>query len=172
MKPSDLQTEEFAGHFATYINQVSSEYSLVEELEISVHRLIKFVQNIPLDKFDYRYAEGKWTIKDIIQHLIDAERIFGYRALRFARNDKTELSGFEENDYVDEANAGKRSIQDLLTELAVVRQATLSLYKSFSEEEVMRKGIASNNPISVRALGFVIIGHQNHHQRVFEERYL
>ena len=172
MKPSDLQTEEFAGHFATYINQVSSEYSLVEELEISVHRLIKFVQNIPLDKFDYRYAEGKWTIKDIIQHLIDAERIFAYRALRFARNDKTELSVFEENDYVDAANAGKRSIQDLLTELAVVRQATLSLYKSFSEEEVMRKGIASNNPISVRALGFVIIGHQNHHQRVFEERYL
>lgn len=172
MKPSDLQTEEFAGHFATYINQVSSEYSLVEELEISVHRLIKFVQNIPLDKFDYRYAKGKWTIKDIIQHLIDAERIFAYRALRFARNDKTELSGFEENDYVDAADAGKRSIQDLLTELAVVRQATLSLYKSFSEEEVMRKGIASNNPISVRALGFVIIGHQNHHQRVFEERYL
>ncbi len=172
MKPSDLQTEEFAGHFATYINQVSSEYSLVEELEISVHRLIKFVQNIPLDKFDYRYAKGKWTIKDIIQHLIDAERIFAYRALRFARNDKTELSGFEENDYVDAADAGKRSIQDLLTELAVVRQATLFLFKSFSEEEVMRKGIASNNPISVRALGFVIIGHQNHHQRVFEERYL
>lgn len=172
MNPSQLQPDEFAGHFATYINQVSTEYSLVEELEISVHRLIKFVQNIPLDKFDYRYAAGKWTIKDIIQHLIDAERIFAYRALRFARNDKTELSGFEENDYVDEANANKRSIQDLLTELAVVRQATLSLYKSFSEEELHRKGIASNNPISVRALGIVIIGHQNHHQRIFQERYL
>lgn len=172
MKPTDLQPDEFAGHFATYINQVSSEYNLVEELEISVHRLIKFVQNIPLDKFDYRYAEGKWSIKDIIQHLIDAERIFAYRALCFARNDKTSLPGFEENDYVDEANAGKRSIQDLLSELAVVRQGTLSLFKSFSNEELMRKGIASNNPISVRALGFVIIGHQNHHQRVFEERYL
>ena len=172
MKPSDLKPEEFAGYFTTYINQVSSEYSLVEELEISVHRLIKFVQNIPLDKFDYRYAEGKWTIKDIILHLIDAERIFAYRALRFARNDKTALASFEENDYVDEANAGKRSIQDLLTELAVVRQATLSLFKSFSEEELLRIGTASNNPMSVRALGFVIIGHQNHHQRVFEERYL
>ncbi|WP_309614327.1 DinB family protein [Flavobacterium sp.] len=172
MKPSDLQPEEFAGHFATYINQVSSEYTLVEELEISVHRLIKFVQNIPLDKFDYRYAEGKWTIKDIIQHLIDAERIFGYRALRFARNDKTELPGFEENDYVDYANANQRSIQDLLTELAVVRQATLSLFKSFSNEDLHRIGIASHNLMSVRALGFTIIGHQNHHQRVFEERYL
>ena len=94
MKPSDLKTEEFAGHYATYINQVSGEYTLVEELEISVHRLIKFVQNIPMDKFDYRYAEGKWTIKDILQHLIDTERIFAYRALRFARNDKTELPGF------------------------------------------------------------------------------
>ncbi|MEO5778008.1 MAG: DinB family protein [Flavobacterium sp.] len=172
MKPFDLQPEEFAGHFATYINQVSSEYTLVEELEISVHRLIKFVQNIPLDKFDYRYAEGKWTIKDIIQHLIDAERIFAYRALRFARNDKTGLPGFDENDYVDEANAGKRSIQDLLTEMAVVRQATLSMFKSFSDEELMRIGTASSNPMSVRALGFTIIGHQNHHERIFQERYL
>lgn len=172
MKPSDLQPEESTVHFATYINQVSEEYTLVEELEISVHRFIKFVQNIPLGKFDYRYAEGKWTIKDIIQHLIDAERIFGYRALRFARNDKTELPGFEENDYVDYANANKRSIQDLLSELAVVRQATLTLFKSFSSEELVRMGIAFNKPMSVRALGFIIIGHQNHHQRVFEERYL
>lgn len=172
MKPTDLKPDEFAGHFATYINQVSNEYTLVEELEISVHRLIKFVQNIPMDKFDYRYAEGKWTIKDILQHLIDAERIFAYRALRFARNDQTPLASFEENDYVEEANANSRSIQELLTELAVVRQATLSLFKSFSKEELLRKGIASNNPMSVRALGFVIIGHQNHHQRVFQERYL
>lgn len=172
MKPSELTPNEYASYYGNYISQVSSEYTLVEELEISVHRLIKFVQNIPLDKFDFRYAEGKWTIKDIIQHLIDAERIFAYRALRFARNDKTALPGFDENEYVDATNANKRSIQDLLTELAVVRQATLSLYKSFSDEELLRIGIASENPMSVRALGFVIIGHQNHHQRVFEERYL
>lgn len=172
MKPSDLNPDEYSIHYKPYVDQVSSEYTLVEELEISVHRLIKFVQNIPLDKFDYRYAEGKWTIKDILQHLIDAERIFAYRALRFARNDQSKLPGFEENDYVDEANANKRSIQDLLTELAVVRQASLSLFKSFSAEELTRKGIASDNPMSVRALGFVIIGHQNHHQRVFQERYL
>lgn len=172
MKPSDLNTNEYASHFGTYIGQVSEEYPLVEELEISLHRFIKFVQNIPMDKFDYRYADGKWTIKDIIQHIIDAERIFAYRALRFARNDKSPLASFDENIYVDEANASKRSIQDLLTEMAVVRQASLSLFKSFSEEELKRIGIASSNPMSVRALGFVIIGHQNHHQRVFEERYL
>ena len=172
MKPSDLQSKEIPEYFAAYINQVSSEYTIIEELEISLHRFIKFVQNIPLDKFDYRYAEGKWTIKDIIQHLIDSERIFAYRALRFARNDKAELPGFNENNYVDEANAVKRSIQDLLTEMAVVRQATLSLFKSFSNDELLRIGIASNNSISVRAFGFIIIGHQNHHQRVFQERYL
>jgi uncharacterized damage-inducible protein DinB len=172
MKPSQLQPTEFAPFYATYINQVSEEYTLQEELEISLHRFIKFVQDIPMDKFDYRYAEGKWTIKDIIQHLIDAERIFAYRALRFARNDKTDLPGFEENDYVDNANANERNIMSLLTELSAVRQSTLLIFKTFTEEQLLRQGTANNNPISVRALGFVIIGHQNHHQRVFVERYL
>ena len=172
MKKTQLNTDEYADFYATYINTVTEQYTLTEELEISVHRLVKFVREIPMDKFDYRYAEGKWTIKDILQHLIDAERSFAYRALRFARNDKTELPGFEENDYVDVARANSRSIQDLLTELLVVRQASLTLFKTFNEEELLRKGIASNKPMSVRALGFTIIGHQNHHQRVFEERYL
>ena len=172
MKPTQLQPSEYASYYGAYIAQVSDEYALVEELEISVHRLVKFVREIPMDKFDYSYAEGKWTIKDILLHLIDAERIFAYRALRFARNDKTELPGFDENNYVDEANANSRSIQDLLTELLVVRQSTLTLFKSFSEEQLLRIGVASNNPMSVRALGFVIIGHQNHHQKIFQERYL
>ena len=172
MKQNELNASEYAAYFQSYINQVSNEYTLIEELEISVHRLIKFVQNIPMDKFDYRYAEGKWTIKDILQHLIDAERIFSYRALCFARNDQSKLPGFEENEYVDEAHANQRSIQELLTELAVVRQSTLSLFKSFTLEDMKRIGTASDNPMSARAVGFIIIGHQNHHQRVFEERYL
>lgn len=172
MNASQVQPNEYASYYANYIHQVSNEYSLIEELEISVHRFIKFVQNIPADKYDYRYVEGKWAIKDIIQHLIDAERIFAYRALRFARNDKTPLASFEENDYVEEAQATKRSLQELLSELLMVRQATIALFKSFNAEELLRIGIASDNPMSVRALGFVIIGHQNHHQRIFEERYL
>lgn len=172
MKISQLQPNEYSQFYANYVALVSDEYSILEELEISVHRLVKFVREIPMDKFDYRYAEGKWTIKDILQHLIDAERVFAYRALCFARNDKTELPGFEEDDYVIEANANKRSIQDLLTELLIVRQSSLALFKSFNDEQLMRIGTASNNPMSVRALGFIIIGHQNHHQRVFEERYL
>jgi hypothetical protein len=172
MKISDIPTSEFVTFYGTYISQVSEEYTLIEELEISLHRFIKFVQDLPMDKFDYRYAEGKWTIKDIIQHIIDAERIFAYRALRFARYDTTELPGFDENSYVDQALANKRSIMELLTELSAVRHATIFLFKSFTNEELLRIGVASNSPISVRALGFVIIGHQNHHQRIFQERYL
>lgn len=171
MSLTQLSTTEYSGPFANYV-QETGEINLIEELEISLHAFIKFVQNIPLDKFDYRYAEGKWTIKDIIQHLIDCERIFAYRALRFSRNDKTALPGFEENDYVDNTDANGRSIQDLLTEFSAVRHSTLLFYKSLSEEQLNRIGTASTYQLSARALGFVIIGHQKHHQKVFEERYL
>lgn len=171
MKTSEVAPTEYADWYKNYIIE-AGEVDLIEELEISVHRLIRFVREIPMDKFDYRYAEGKWTIKDILQHIIDAERIFSYRALRFARKDQTPLPSFEENDYADIANGSQRSIQDLLTELAVVRQSTISLFKTFDDEALKRIGTASGNPMSVRALGFVIIGHQNHHQNVYQERYL
>nr|WP_199000809.1 DinB family protein [Flavobacterium sp. ASV13] len=171
MSTTILPETEYSGPFANYIRE-AGEINLIEELEISLHDFIRFVQNIPLDKFDYRYAEGKWTIKDIIQHLIDCERVFAYRALRFSRNDKTSLPGFDENNYVDNTNADGRSIQELLTELSAVRHSTLLFYKSLSEEQLKRIGTASTHQLSVRALGFVIIGHQKHHQKVFEERYL
>ncbi|MBF7091314.1 DinB family protein [Flavobacterium sp. ALJ2] len=171
MLTSQLLENEYSGGFVTYI-QEAGNVNLIEELEISLHDFIKFVQNIPMDKFDYRYAEGKWTIKEIIQHIIDTERIFAYRALRFSRNDKTALASFEENDYVDNTNANARGLQDLLTELSAVRHSNLLFYKSLSEEQLKKIGTASNNQMSVRALGFVIIGHQKHHQKVFQERYL
>jgi uncharacterized damage-inducible protein DinB len=172
MKSTEVQSHEYASYYMNYIALVSDEYTLIEELEIALHRLIKFVQNLPMDKFDYSYAEGKWTIKDIIQHIIDAERVFAYRALCFARNDKTALPSFDEDNYALQTNANKRSIMDLLTELSAVRHSTIYLFKTFSNEQLNRLGIASNSSMSVRALGFIIIGHQNHHQRVFEERYL
>jgi len=171
MKTAELLENEYAGNFGTYIKQ-AGDGLLIEELEISLHEFIRFVQNIPMDKFDYRYAEGKWTIKDIIQHLMDSERIFAYRALRFSRNDQTPLASFEEDDYANNTDSNKRSIQELLTEFSALRHSTLLFYKSLSEEQLKRIGTASNNQISVRALGFVIIGHQKHHQKVFEERYL
>ncbi|KVV14706.1 DinB family protein [Flavobacterium sp. TAB 87] len=171
MKADQLLENEYGSAFHTYIEQ-AGEGDLIEELEISLHDFIKFVQNIPMDKFDFRYAEAKWTIKEIIQHVIDTERIFAYRALRISRNDKTPLSGFDENEYIVNTDSNQRNIQSLLTELSAVRHSNLFLYKSFSEEQLKRIGTASNNEISVRALGFVTIGHQKHHQRIFEERYL
>ena len=171
MNTALLTENEYSGGFANYIKE-AGDVNLFEELEISLHDFIKFVQNIPMDKFDYRYAKDKWTIKDIIQHIIDAERIFSYRALRISRNDKTPIQSFEENDYVENTDANSRSIQELLTEFSAVRHSNILMFKSFSEEQLTRMGIASNHPISVRAIGFLIIGHQNHHQRVFQERYL
>jgi uncharacterized damage-inducible protein DinB len=171
MKSNQLPVNEYADFYKSYI-QVLEDVELIEELEICLHEFIKFVQNIPMDKFDYQYAEGKWTIKEIIQHLIDSERVFSYRALRISRNDKTPLPGFDENDYVTNSNGKERSLQSLLTEMAVVRQATLSLFNSFSQEQLTKIGIASNKEVSVRAIGFIIIGHQKHHQKVFSERYL
>lgn len=171
MKVTDIPENEYSIFNATYIN-AAGEGNLCEDLEISLHDFIRFVQDIPMDKFDYHYAEGKWTIKEIIQHIIDTERIFAYRALRISRNDITPLPGFDENDYASNTNANERHLQSLLTELSIVRQSTLALFKSFSEEQLKRIGIASNNEISVRAIGFIIIGHQKHHQKVYKERYL
>lgn len=171
MNSDQLPINEYAPFYAPYIQALENVH-LIEELEISLHELIRFIQNIPMDKFDYRYAEGKWTIKEIIQHLIDTERIFSYRALRISRKDLTPLPGFEENDYIQNTTANNRTIQDLLTEFSAVRHSTILLFKSFSPDQLTRKGIASNVEVSVRAIGFITIGHQKHHQKVFEQRYL
>ncbi len=171
MRTSQLSENEYSTFNATYI-KAAGEVDLIQELEICLHEFIHFVQNIPMEKFDYRYAEGKWTIKEIIQHIIDTERIFAYRALRISRNDTTPLPGFEENDYAKNTEGNLRSLQDLLTELSAVRHSNLLLFKSFSEDQLKRVGVASESPISVRAIGFMLIGHQKHHQKVFGERYL
>ena len=171
MTSTELSNTEYAPYYGTYI-QMANDVNMIEELEICLHNFIKFVQNIPMDKFDYRYAEGKWTIKEIIQHIIDTERIFSYRALRISRNDKTSLPGYDENEYVANTNAADRHLQSLLTELSIVRQSTLALFKSFSADQLKNLGTASNSPVSVRAIGFILIGHQKHHQKIFEERYL
>ncbi len=171
MENNQLSINEYSNFQVAYI-KAAGNVNMIEELEICLHDFIRFVQNIPMDKFDFRYEDGKWTIKEIIQHIIDTERIFAYRALRISRNDQTPLPGFEENDYAANTDANNRGLQGLLSELALVRESTLALFKSFSEEQLKRTGIVSNNEISVRAIGFILIGHQKHHQKVFQERYL
>ena|SRR5690554_401682 len=169
---SETHLSEYPEYYQGYLKNINPHSDLFEELEASHHYFIKFVQDIPMEKHDYRYDTGKWTIKEIIQHLIDSERIFAYRALRFSRNDKTELPGFDENNYVDYSNGNQRHLKDLLMEFSLVRHTTLALFKSFSEVAMNRNGIASGHKVSVRALGFIIIAHQEHHKKVFQERYL
>ncbi|MBP9794276.1 MAG: DinB family protein [Flavobacterium sp.] len=167
----NLQPTEYPVHYTSYVNEVKS-LDVVEVLEENLHDFVNFITTIPSDKHEYRYLPGKWTIKEIILHIVDAERIFAYRALRFARFDTTPLAGFEENDYVPISNANNRDIKSLLVEFVVVRKATIALFENFTDEMLLHKGIASNGEISVRALGFIISGHCMHHQNVIRERYL
>lgn len=171
MKSSSLQLNEYAPFYKPYIEALG-EVVLLDELYHSTTRVIDFLKTIPSEKYEFRYAEGKWTIKDIVQHLIDAERIFSYRALRIARKDQTPLAGFEENDYVEMAFANNRNINNLIDEFITVRNATLSLFETFSQQQLLQMGTASEKQVSVRAIGFIILGHQKHHERIIRERYL
>lgn len=157
--------------YKNYVKQVE-ETDLIQALRISGHRTLELLHTIPDTKWDYRYADGKWTIRELLCHMIDAERIFAYRALRFARNDKTALAGWEENDYAPQANASGRSMQKIAAEMAHLRSTTIDLFEGFTPDMLSRKGIANNNELSVVALGFIIAGHETHHCHILKERYL
>lgn len=133
--------------------------------------LLAFYTSLPEEKADYSYAPGKWTIKDVLQHVIDAERIFAYRVLRIARHDETPLPGFEENDYAATANASKRTLDSLKEEFKAVRASTDALILSLSEEQLQRRGTASGLPVSANTYAYIVYGHLLHHKRITEERY-
>jgi hypothetical protein len=171
MKSNQLPVNEYADYYKSYI-QVLEDVELIEEMEICLHEFIKFVQNISMDKFDYQYAEGKWTIKEIIQHLIDSERVFSYRALRISRNDKTPLPGFDENDYARESESSYDK-KALIEEFLNARKASSMLFNSFKEEWVNTKVGKTDlgDYISLLSLGHIIIGHWMHHKKVLIEKY-
>ena len=143
-----------------------------EALKVSGKTTVEVVRSIPESKGDFQYQPGKWTIKEVICHMLDVERIFAYRALRFARNDKTNLPGFEENDYAPEANARNRKMLDLADEMERLRHTTIDLYRSFTTEMLVRKGKANDAEMSVLNLGYVIAGHESHHRKILLDRYL
>jgi len=120
---------------------------------------------------DFRYAAGKWSMKEALGHVIDTERVFSYRGLRIARNDRTPLAGFEQDDYVKYGPFGQCTLAALLEEFTSVRQATLSLFRALDEAAWTRRGVASNNEVTVRALAYIIAGHELHHRRIFREKY-
>ena len=168
-----LNENEYAQYYKTYIDAVAlNGKSIVQNLNDTLQEALELVSNLPEEKQLYRYAEGKWTIKELIQHIIDSERVFNYRALRFARNDATSLPGFEQDDYVAIYDANKRDFKDLLEEFEFTRKSSIALFKSFGDEELKRIGIASASNMSVRALGYIISGHLKHHMNIIKERYL
>lgn len=171
MTKKNLKPTEYSSFYENYINKCGNG-NLIDELKENLDFVHDFFNSIPAQKHEYSYDIGKWTVKELMQHIIDAERIFNNRALRFARNDYTELPGFEENDYVPVSKANNRTLSDLIGEFVTLRKSTIDLFKSFDESMLMRIGIASNNKISVRALGFILVGHPKHHCQIIEERYL
>ena len=162
---------EYNEFFNNYIEAAATE-DLLGALAASEEYIVNFMLSLKEQQLLHRYQPGKWSIKELLVHMIDSERIFAYRALRFARKDRTELPGFEENDYVGPSKADKRAITSILAEYAAVRQATIELFKSFDEEMLGETGIASGNKVSVRALGYSILGHEIHHLNIIRQRYL
>lgn len=165
------QIDTVPAFYKGYVENVK-ELDMMEALKHSSDITLKVIYAIPEEKGEYRYDQGKWSIKELLAHLIDVERILCYRALRFARNDKTELHGFEENDYAPEANAHGRSIKQLADELERLRVTTIDLFKSFSNEMLKREGVANKNKLSVINLGYIVAGHEIHHLKILNERYL
>jgi hypothetical protein len=171
MKITDLKQDEYPPYSAPYIAKVGKN-GLLKSMKKGKREMEDFLKNIPDELFGYAYAEGKWTLAEVILHIIDAERIFQYRALRFARRDKTPLAGFEENDYVPASNAYKRTKDSLWNEYKAVRNSSIALFKTLDVASLLAGGKANDNYISVRAIGFIISGHQQHHLTIIKERYL
>ncbi len=171
MKPSDITASEHIPYFGLYIGK-APETTILEGLETGLTKVLGILNTYPREKHNYRYAEGKWTVKDMLQHIIDTERIFSYRALRIARGDKSPLPGYEQDDYVGPSKANDRSFDDLLEDYKRSRGNTVALFKSFDNEMLAQIGTASGGPMSARAAGYIIVGHELHHMEVLLERYL
>lgn len=162
---------EYPEYYENYVGKILGT-DLISELEKANKATNALLNEVSNDKGTFAYTEGKWTLNELLQHMIDVERIFAYRMLRIARADKTPLPGFEQDDYVPECNISERSLSDLINELNVLRQSTLIMVKSFSEDMLKRKGTASEWEMSVRGIGYTIAGHEIHHQQVIKDRYL
>lgn len=168
MRPDLSRVPKFYHNYIGYVPQDNLE----EAFNIQTPAFIEFIESIHPDKYDYRYADGKWTIKEVLQHIIDAERIFAYRALCFARKDKTFLPGFDENDYADNSKAAVRDWKNMVAEFKAVRMASEYLFNSFDDDQLNATGTSNNNSVYVLGIGYLLIGHSIHHIKVVKEKYL
>jgi uncharacterized damage-inducible protein DinB len=163
---------EFAPYAIQYIGLLADDGMVLAHMAANLEQTRALLSMVPDDRLEYRYADGKWTIKEILLHIADDERIYAYRALRFARNDGTELPGFDQDRYTRYAGAQERTMASLLEEFTTVRMATLSLFDGLGDEALTRAGVASGNPMSVRAIAYHIAGHELRHRNLIRERYL
>jgi uncharacterized damage-inducible protein DinB len=162
---------EFPEYFGRYISRVDAD-SLVEAIPAYARALENFYDLLPEEKSDYRYAPGKWTLKELLQHVVDTERIMSYRLLRIARKDKTPLASFDENTFAEHSRANERSFNDIKEEFLAVRKSTDMLIRSLNEEQLSELGTAGNKPVTANAVGYIIFGHMLHHKEVVEQKYL
>jgi len=168
-KPAD---GEYPAYAHIYIDLLPDDGLILKHLQENVKATQQFVATIPEARLLHRYAEGKWTIKEILQHVVDDECIYLYRALRFARNDATELPGFDQDHYTRYSGANKREAGDILHEFGLLRQLTVAFFNSLDDAALMRSGVADGNRVSVRALAYHIAGHELRHRNIIRERYL
>lgn len=167
LKPNN---DELNGYLLNYVNLVT-ENNLLSALEASKGETIKLFSEISTDLESYKYAPGKWSVKEVLQHIIDAERIFCYRALRFSRQDSNELLGYDDDLYVKNSDVKLKTLKDLIEEFVSVRDASISLFKFMNDKQLDFKGIANGNKVSARIIGFTLIGHNLHHNQVVSEKY-
>lgn len=161
---------EYAPYYARYIGTVPP-IDIVEGMEEQKRRVQRLTTSVSGDREGFRYDDGKWSIREVIGHLTDAERVFGYRAFCISRGDATPLPAFDENHYVAASGSDARPLRSLIEEFSAVRDANLHLFRRLERDEWTRVGTANNNPVSVRALAFILVGHVNHHLNVLQERY-
>jgi len=165
------QSNDYAPFYGKYVMLVP-DGNFLEILETQPREMKQMLEPLTDAQADFRYAPGKWSIKEILGHVIDAERIFAVRILRIARSDQTPLPGFEQDDYVRVSNAASRTLSDLLEEFAAVRRASIALIRSLDDASWLRRGTASGNEVSVLAIAFIIAGHALHHRNIFQDKYL
>jgi hypothetical protein len=170
MKTGQPLETEYAGDFGGYISQVTED-KVLPVLESQLNELDAMFATVNAERETYRYAEGKWSIREIVGHLIDGERVFGYRAFCIARGEKNSLPGFDQDDYMLTAPYHGMPLKDLLSEFRLVREANIAMLKNLDEDSWTRVGTANDSPVSVRALAFVMAGHLRHHMGVLKERY-
>lgn len=167
------QPDEYAPYFERYVSKVPPGGSdILGQLSKQIDDTVALFGSLSDAQAEFRYGPDKWTVKQVVGHMADTERIFCYRALCFARGETAELPGFDENTYAANAHVGSRRIADIIAEFRAVRAATVALFSGLDAEELMRRGKANGRPYSVRAVPYIIAGHERHHGDIFRERYL